>query len=273
MRGDLSIRQVYAILGWPRSRHYAPVKAAPAIDEGLAQTALAIHRDSRRSYGARRLARSLCRHGFRVGRERAATLMRRLDIRLRKKRFHYARRNTKPAPAENIVNRQFDPARPNQTWAGDITFIRTGQGFLYLAIVVDLYSRRIVGWATSHTPDSRLAIKANELAIGLRQPAPGLVIHTDQGASYTSDRYTQHLARHGIVQSMSRKGNCWDNAVAESFFGSLKKERIKKQIYKNRDLALRDVADYIDRFYNHTRRHSHLCGVSPEQFEAALKRR
>ncbi len=267
MRGDLSIRQVYAILGWPRSRHYAPVKAAPAIDEGLAQTALAIHRDSRRSYGARRLARSLCRHGFRVGRERAATLMRRLDIRLRKKRFHYARRNTKPAPAENIVNRQFDPARPNQTWAGDITFIRTGQGFLYLAIVVDLYSRRIVGWATSHTPDSRLAIKANELAIGLRQPAPGLVIHTDQGASYTSDRYTQHLARHGIVQSMSRKGNCWDNAVVERVFRSLKQEWFGEETFPTRALASQDAIDYLVRYYNHERLHSALDYRPPAEFE------
>jgi putative transposase len=154
----------------------------------------------------------------------------------------------------------------------DITYIRTWQGWLYLAVVIDLFSRKIVGWSAGSTIRRELVLGAVLMAVRRRRPR-GTLIHSDQGTQYGSDAWRRFCRSHHLEPSMSRKGNCWDNAVAESFFGSLKKERIKKHIYQNRELALSDIAEYIDTFYNRTRRHSHLGGVSPEQFEAAQKLR
>ena len=162
--------------------------------------------------------------------------------------------------------------RRNKAWVTDITYIRTWQGWLYLAVVMDLFSRKIVGWSARPSIHRERVLDAVLMAVRRRRPR-GTVIHSDQGGQYGSDAWRRFCRSNHLEPSMSRKGNCWDNAVAESFFSSLKKERIKKQIYKNRELALNDVADYIDRFYNRTRRHSHLGGVSPEQFEAAHKPR
>jgi putative transposase len=170
-----------------------------------------------------------------------------------------------------------DPESPPATVHGDaaqqglghdITYIRTWQGWLYLAVVMDLFSRMVVGWAVSPTIHRELVLNAVLVAVRRRRPRHTL-IHSDQGTQYGSDAWRRFCRSNHLEPSMSRKGNCWDNAVAESFFSSLKKERIKKQIYKNRELAKADVADYIDSFYNRTRRHSHLGGLSPEQFEAA----
>ena len=268
MRGKLSIRRVHAILGWARSSHYAPPRAEPVVDASLARAVHTIHRASRRSCGARRIARGLQRQGFAVGRERAATLMRRLGIQAKTKRFKHYRRNTKPAPADNVLNRQFDPAAPNEAWAGDITFIPTREGWLYLAVVVDLFSRRVIGWATSTVADTRLALAASELAFATRQPGPGLIMHTDQGCQYTSDRYVAHLAQHGVTQSMSRKGNCWDNAVVERVFRSLKHEWFDDEPYPTRAAARVAVIDYLVRYYNHERLHSMLDYRPPAEFEA-----
>jgi putative transposase len=160
----------------------------------------------------------------------------------------------------------------NKAWVTDITYIRTWQGWLYLAVVMDLFSRKIVGWSAKPTIHRELVLDAVLMAVRRRRPR-GTLIHSDQGTQYGSDAWRRFCNSNHLEPSMSRKGNCWDNAVAESFFGSLKKERIKKQIYRSRELASNDVADYIDRFYNRTRRHSHLGGVSPEQFEAAQKPR
>lgn len=153
----------------------------------------------------------------------------------------------------------------------DITYIRTWQGWLYLAVVMDLFSRMIVGWAAEPIVHRELVLNAVLMAVRRRRRPRGTLIHSDQGTQYGSDAWRRFCRSNHLEPSMSRKGNCWDNAVAESFFGSLKKERIRKQIYKNRTLATADVADYIENFYNRTRRHSHLGGLSPEQFEAALK--
>ena len=268
MRGKLSVRRVYAILGWSRSGFYAVPTPKPPVEACLAKAARALHRSSRQSYGARRMSRGLRRHGFAVGREKAATLMDRLDLRVRTKRYQHYRRNTKPAPAANVLDRQFDPAQPNQAWAGDITFIPTRQGWLYLAVVVDLFSRRIIGWATSTVADTRLALAASELAFALREPAPGVIMHTDQGCQYTSDRYVAHLSQHGAVQSMSRKGNCWDNAVVERVFRSLKHEWFNGEPFPTREAARTEVIDYLIRYYNHERLHSSLDYRSPVEFEA-----
>jgi len=267
VRGTLSVRRVHALLGWSRSRFYAAPRRPAVVEDNLARKALRIHRRSRGSCGARTLSHGLRRAGLNVGRARAATIMRLLNLTAKKKRFQHYRRNTKPAPVENVLNRQFDPGGPNQAWAGDITYIPTRQGWLYLAIVVDLFSRRVIGWATSTVADARLALEASELAFATRRPAAGLVVHSDQGCQYTSDLYVAHLQRHGAVQSMSRKGNCWDNAVVERIFRSLKQEWIDAP-YATREHARLDVIDYVACYYNHERLHSTLGYHPPAAFEA-----
>ena len=171
----------------------------------------------------------------------------------------------------NVLKRQFTVTKPNRAWGTDITYIRTGQGWLYLAVVMDLFSRRIVGWSTSSTIRRELVLDAILIAVRRRRPRQTL-IHSDQGTQYGSDAWRRFCKTNHLEPSMSRRGNSWDNAVAESFFSSLKKERIKKHIYKDRDIATKDIADYIDSFYNRKRRHSHLGGVSPEDFEATNRR-
>src|SRR6185312_1138445 len=210
VRGELSVRRVHALLSWPRSRYYAVPPPIAVVDDTVAREVRRIYRNSRGSCGARMLSHGLRRAGLNMGRERAATVMRLMNLTAKKKRFKHYSRNTKPAPAENLLNRQFDPGRPNQAWAGDITYIPTRQGWLYLAIVVDLFSRRIIGWATSQIADTRLALEASELAFATRKPDAGLIVHSDQGCQYTSDLYVAHVRGHGALQSMSRKGNCWD---------------------------------------------------------------
>jgi putative transposase len=172
----------------------------------------------------------------------------------------------------NVLQRQFTATRPNTAWVTDITYIRTWQGWLYLAVVMDLFSRKIIGWCAGPTIRRELVLDALLVAVRRRRPG-GTIIHSDQGTQYGSDAWRRFCRSHHLEPSMSRKGNCWDNAVAESFFSSLKKERIKKHIYKNRELAAADVADYIECFYNRTRHHSHLGGMSPEQYEAAHRAR
>ena len=266
MRGNLSVRRAHALLGWPRSRYYAAPPPAAVVDDTVAREVRRIYCRSRGSCGARTLSQGLRRAGLDVGRERAATVMRLLSLTAKKKRFKHYRRNTKPA-AGNLLNRQFDPGRPNQSWAGDITYIPTRQGWLYLAIVVDLFSRRVIGWATSPVADARLALEASELAFATRRPDAGVIMHSDQGCQYTSDLYVAHLQHHGAVQSMSRKGNCWDNAVVERIFRSLKDEWIDEP-YPTREQARHAVIDYVANYYNHERLHSTLCYRPPAEFEA-----
>lgn len=220
-------------------------------------------------YGAPRVFLDLREAGETCSKHRVTRLMR--QSRLRALHGYRTRRWSVGKPAvliPNVLQRQFTLTRPNKAWVTDITYIRTWQGWLYLAVVMDLFSRRIVGWSAGPTIHRELVLNALLMAVRRRRPR-GTVIHSDQGTQYSSDAWRRFCRSNRLEPSMSRKGNCWDNAVAESFFSSLKKERIRKRIYKNRELALRDIADYIDTFYNRTRRHSHLGGVSPEQFEAA----
>ncbi len=154
-------------------------------------------------------------------------------------------------------------------WVTDITYIRTWQGWLYLAVVMDLHSRRIIGWSMQPTLHRDLALAALRMAVWRRKPKQSVIVHSDQGSQYGSGDWIRFCKAHKLDASMSRRGNCWDNAVAESFFSSLKKERIRKQVYRTRDLAKADIFEYIEMFYNRTRRHSHLGGVSPEAFESA----
>ena len=169
--------------------------------------------------------------------------------------------------AANVLARQFNPQAPNRAWVGDITYIRTRSGWLYLAVVLDLFSRRIVGWSMAPSMPAQLVCTALGMAIASRQPLPGLVVHSDRGSQYASQDHTALLARHGLVCSMSRKGNCWDNAVMERFFLNLKMERVWQRDYANHGEAQVDIADYIVGFYNATRLHSTLGYRSPAQYE------
>ena len=226
---------------------------------------------SRGIYGAPRVFLGLREAGETCSKHRVARLMR--ENNLRALHGYRIRRWSVGKPAvliPNLLQRRFTVTRPNTAWVTDITYIRTWQGWLYLAVVMDLFSRKIVGWAAGPTIHRELVLNAVLMALRRRRPR-GTMIHSDQGTQYGCDAWRRFCRSNHLEPSMSRKGNCWDNAVAESFFSSLKKERIKKQIYKNRELAVADVAHYIDTFYNSTRRHGHLGGVSPEQFEAAHK--
>jgi transposase InsO family protein len=178
----------------------------------------------------------------------------------------YKARNSAPA-APNLVDRQFHAPAPNRVWASDITFIPTRQGWLYLAVLVDLYSRRVVGWAMSARPDSQLVLDALTMALTHRRPAAGLIHHSDQGIQYTSGVYQARLRANGVVPSMSRKGNCYDNAVVESFFSSLKNEGTDHETFPDRDHARVALFAYIELFYNRQRVHATLDYQSPDQYE------
>jgi putative transposase len=218
-------------------------------------------------YGAPRVFLDLREAGEICSKHRVERLMRQNG--LRALHGYRTRRVSVSKPAvliPNLLKRQFTVTKPNRVWVTDITYIRTWQGWLYLAVVLDLYSRRVVGWATRATIHRELVLDAVLMAVRRRRPRRTM-IHSDQGTQYGSDAWRRFCKSHHLEPSMSRRGNCWDNAVAESFFGSLKKERIKKHIYRDRDMATKDIADYIESFYNRTRRHSHLSGVSPEKYE------
>jgi putative transposase len=221
-------------------------------------------------YGARRVFLDLREAGETCSKHRVARLMR---VNKPVAAHGYRTRHqpsTKPSVLiPNVLQRRFDVSKPNTAWVTDITYIRTWEGWLYLAVVMDLFSRKIVGWATRPNLGRELALDAVLMSVRRRKPRHA-IIHSDQGTQYGSDDWRRFCKRNHLEPSMSRKGNCWDNAVAESFFSSLKKERIKKTIYKNRKLAIADIADYIETFCNPERRHSHLGGISPDAFEATV---
>jgi len=265
------------VLGVARSGYYEwlrePVSKRGQEDVRLLRLIRASFNASHGIYGAPRVFLDLREAGETCSKHRVARLMR--ENGLRALHGYRTRRASVGKPAvliPNLLQRQFTVTRPNKAWVTDITYIRTWQGWLYLAVVMDLFSRKIIGWSTRPTIHRELVLDAVLMAVRRRRPKNTL-IHSDQGTQYGSDAWKRFCRSNHLEPSMSRKGNCWDNAVAESFFGSLKKERIKKHIYKDRDLANEDIADYIEAFYNRTRRHSHLGGVSPDQFEVATKRR
>ncbi|EOJ4549997.1 IS3 family transposase [Escherichia coli] len=221
-------------------------------------------------YGYRRVHGDLNEIGETCGKNRVGRIMQ-LN-RIKAVRGYKAPRRIAGRPsvvATNRVQRQFTVVRANQVWVTDITYIRTWQGWLYLAVVIDLFARNVVGWSMKPTLSRELALDALMMAVWRRKPDGEVIVHSDQGSQYGSDDWQRFCRANNLVPSMSRRGNCWDNAVAESFFSSLKKERIRKRIYKTRDLARADIFDYIEVFYNRARRHSHLGGVSPEAFEQA----
>ena len=276
-RERYSVQSMCRVLGVAPSGYYEwiqqPISNRGQEDARLLRLIRASFIASQGIYGAPRVFLDLREAGETCSKHRVARLMR--ENKLRALHGYRIRRWSVGKPAvliPNLLQRQFTVTRPNKAWVTDLTYIRTWQGWLYLAVVMDLFSRKIVGWSAGPTMHRELVLDAVLMALRRRRPR-GTMIHSDQGTQFGSDAWRRFCRSNHLEPSMSRKGNCWDNAVVESFFGSLKKERIKKQIYKNRALALADVADYIDTFYNRTRRYGHLGGVSPEQFEAAHKPR
>lgn len=276
-RGAFSVQTMCRVLGVAPSGYYEwiahPISNRAQEDARLLRLIRASFTASHGIYGAPRIFLDLREAGETCSKHRVARLMR--ENHLRALHGYRTRRWSVGKPSvliPNLLKRQFTVTRRNRAWVTDITYIRTWQGWLYLAVIVDLFSRKIVGWSTRPTIHRELVLDAVLMAVRRRRPR-GTLIHSDQGTQYGSDAWRRFCRSHHLEPSMSRKGNCWDNAVAESFFSSLKKERIKKHIYKDRDLANEDIADYIDAFYNRTRRHSHLGGVSPDEFEVAARRR
>lgn len=219
-------------------------------------------------YGYRKITLDLREAGERCSRHRVRRLMKSEGLRAQVGYGSKPRSRGGPiGMVGNVLNRDFAADAPNKVWVTDITYIRTYEGWLYLAAVMDLYSRQIVGWATQSTMTCDLVLQALLAAMWKRKPGPGVLVHSDQGSQFTSEDWRSILKAHHMVPSMSRRGNCHDNAVAESFFSALKKERIKRRIYPNRKTARSDVFDYIEMFYNPVRRHGSADGLSPVEFE------
>lgn len=225
--------------------------------------------ESRNSYGSRMIAKRLQAKGYAIGRYAARTLMKKCGVESKQRRRYKVTTNSQHTLpiVSNVLNRQFTVSKPNCAWVVDITYLWTLEGWLYIAAVLDLFSRRVVGWAMASHMRQTLIAAALQMALGRRQPEEGLLHHSDRGIQYASHEYQAMLRSHGITVSMSRRGNCWDNSVMERFFGSLKSERTDGITYHTREEAKSDVINYIEMFYNSTRPHSTLGYVSPVQFE------
>jgi putative transposase len=270
-----SILSMCRLLDVARAGYYAwlhkPLSARAIEDMRLLSLIRASYAASTGVYGSPRVFQDLREVGESCGVHRVAKIIRRHQIKAIRGYKTPRAIVGRPSIITPNLNREFTVAHPDQVWVTDITYLRTWQGWLYLAVVVDLYSRKVVGWSMKPSLAKEIVLDTLLMAVWRRRPKQRVLVHSDQGSQYGSDAWQRFCKTHNLQTSMSRRGNCWDNAVAESFFSSLKKERIKKRIYKTRDIARSDVFDYIEMFYNQTRRHSHLGGVSPEAFETASK--
>ena len=261
------------VLAVSTSGYYAsiirPVSRHTRRDEELLKRVKASHHTSKRRYGSPRVHADLKASGAKVGRKRVARLMQENSlVAVTRRRFRKTTDSKHDFPiAPNLLERDFTAIKPNASWVTDITFIWTLQGWLYLAVIIDLFSRRVVGWSTSRNVDRHLALAALDVALRQRHPSSGLVHHSDRGSTYASGDYRKALEREGIECSMSRKGDCWDNAVAESFFATLKREMENIDHLESWQVANISIAEYIDGFYNLHRRHSALNYNSPIEFE------
>jgi putative transposase len=264
------------VLDVSRAGFYAwlerPLSARATTDARLRVAIRAIHAESQRSYGSPRVHRELRAQDVRGGRKRVVRLMWAEGLRTKRRRRYRATTCADPTQpvAPNRLARRFQLCALNQVWASDVTACWTGEGWLYLAVVLDLGSRRVIGWATSRAADQALTRTALERALTLRQPAAGLLHHSDRGVQYTGAEYQALLAAHGVSVSMSRTGDCWDNAVTESFFATLKTELVVEARWTTRATAATAIGHYIEGWYNRRRRHSTLDYVSPVEYEQRL---
>ena len=267
------LRRFCRVLAVSRSGYYAWVHRAPSpraqANAALVVAIRQIHAQSREAYGAVKTWHALRDRGLLCGKHRVARLRRLHGIEARRRRRFklptHSTRTTWIAP--NRLEGVFHAARPNRVWVGDITFIATRSGWLYLAVLLDCYSRKVVGWAMSHANDTGLVVAALEMALARRRPRPGLIHHTDRGSTYAADTYRSRLTSQQALSSMSRKGNCYDNAVAESFFSTLKNELLADKRYLSSDQTRSEVFAYIEGFYNRQRIHASLGYRTPEAFE------
>jgi transposase InsO family protein len=243
--------------------------ARAVSDRDLVRQIRAIHTGFRRTYGSPRIHSELIDRGFRCSEKRVARLMREHGVRARRaRRYRVTTRSDHEYPvAPNLLNREFVAEQRDQRWAGDITFVWTREGWLYLAVILDLYSRRVIGWATSNRIDRYLTMQALTMALESRNPQENLLHHSDRGSQYAGRDYRRELRDRGITCSMSRKGNCWDNAVVESFFATLKTELVHHEDFLTRRHATGQIFWFIEGFYNTSRKHSFLGHVSPAQYE------
>lgn len=271
-RREFELTELCAALGVSASGYRSWKRGSAArkrlTDAQMLVLIRAIHKELKGSYGSPRMVRELRDRGFPAGKERVERLMRDNGIRARHKRRFKATTDSKHAlpVAPNLLDRNFQPAAPNQVWSADLTYIWTDEGWLYLAVVLDLFNREVVGWSIKPRMTADIVMDALSMAWFRRRPAPGLMHHSDRGSQYASHAFQARLQEYGMVCSMSRKGNCWDNAPTESFFNSLKNERVHGTRYDTRAAAKADLFDYIEPFYNRKRQHSTLGYVSPVKF-------
>jgi putative transposase len=276
-RGTFPTGSLCRALGVSRSGFYAWIDRAPsptaARRDGLVEQIRRAHREARSVYGSPRVHRELRARGVACCENTVAKLMREHGIRSKARRRFVPRttdgRHGRPV-APNALAREFYPDKADTAWSADITYVPTAEGWLYLATVIDPCSRKVIGWATADHLRAELACEALGMALTHRRPRGEVLHHSDRGVQYASDAYRRLLAEHGLEASMSRKGNCWDNAVAESFFSTLKRELVHHEAYAGREEAQRSLFEYIEVFYNRRRRHSTLGYRSPVEFEASL---
>jgi len=265
------------IINVDKSSYYHWIKAGCVVnkkDTQLNELIEAIFIQGRNNYGTRRIKDKLQElYGLIVSRKRISTVMKDLNLKVKmKRRYKNTTDSNHNLPiSPNILNRDFYASNPDEKYVGDITYISTGEGWLYLATVIDLYSRKIVGWSMDDNMKVSLVNDALNMAISHRNPPKGLLWHTDRGSQYASYSHKDLLKKHEIVQSMSRKGNCWDNAVAESFFKTLKSDLVYKTYFYTKKQAQREIFEYIEFYYNRTRSHSYLGNLSPVRFEEVNK--
>ncbi len=261
------------VLSVSRSGFYRWCKHSPSRrqreNQQLLELIRKIHRQSNGNYGSPRITKALRNRGFKYNHKRIERLMRIHNIRSKRKRKYKVTTDSKHKRpvAANLIQRDFSAKKPNRLWTSDITYIRTKEGWLYLAVFLDAYSRRIVGWAMNHHNSDQLVINAFNQAQHHRQPDPGLIVHSDRGTQYCSRSFKELLNLHRCRQSMSSTGNCYDNAITESFFATLKTELIHDERYRTRNEAKRSIFEYIEIFYNRSRIHSSIGGLSPVKFE------
>jgi transposase InsO family protein len=278
-KAHFEVRRMCRVLGIAPSRYYdweRKQQSERARREAeLLASIRRIFAKFRGRYGAPRVHGELAREGVAVSRKRVARLMREAGLRAKGSRKYKATTDSDHAlpVAPNLLQRDFKTDRPNAVWVSDITYIWTREGWMYLAAIVDLYSRKIVGWSLAERMTASLVCDALDAAVMLRRPAPGLLFHSDRGSQYASHAFRRRLWRHQMRQSMSRRGNCWDNAVAESFFATLKKELIRDRALDTRAQARAEIFEYLEVFYNRQRAHSLLSYETPDAFEDCFEKK
>ncbi len=272
-QATFSVSRMCRVFGVSRSGFYEwlsrPESAHKQADRCLAGEIKQTFEENRQTYGTRRIQDALRDQGQRVSRDRIGRLMAQQGLRCKtRRRFRATTNSNHRLPvAPNHLNRQFQAAEPDRAYVGDITYVATGEGWLYLAVFLDLFSRQVVGWAMSAWMTADLVVDALRMARWRRRPGKGLLVHSDRGSQYASGRFQALLSEHGYVCSMSRKGNCWDNAPAESFFHTLKTELIHHRRFETREQAKQEIFEYIEVFYNRQRKHSTLGYRTPVEFD------